>query len=114
MGKYPVVNLTLKSAKQSTFESAYYKFKEEIAEEFGRHHAFPRPYWINTSSNEIIKDMVGRADREMRVQLEMLLDGKTMDIPIHEEITYVDMYESGENLWNFLYFTGYLTKAEEI
>ena len=100
MGKYPVVNLTLKSAKQSTFESAYYKFKEEIAEEFGRHHAFPRPYWINTSSNE--------------VQLEMLLDGKTMDIPIHEEITYADMYESGENLWNFLYFTGYLTKAEEI
>lgn len=75
--------------------------------------AFPRPYWINTSSNEIIKDMVGRADREMRGQLETLLDGKTMNIPVHEEITYADMYDNGENLWNFLYFTGYLTKAEE-
>ncbi|MDO4299673.1 MAG: AAA family ATPase [Lachnospiraceae bacterium] len=75
--------------------------------------AFPRPYWINTSSNEIIKDMVRRADREMRGQLEMLLDGKTMGIPVHEEITYADMYENGENLWNFLYFTGYLTKTEE-
>ncbi|MDO4305912.1 MAG: AAA family ATPase [Eubacteriales bacterium] len=76
-------------------------------------NAFPRPYWSNTSSNAIIKDMVGRADREMRGHLEMLLDGKTMDIPVHEEITYGDMYENGDNLWNFLYFTGYLTKKEE-
>ena len=37
MGKYPVINLTLKSAKQNTFESAYYKLKEEIGEEFKRH-----------------------------------------------------------------------------
>ena len=75
--------------------------------------AFPRPYWINTSSNQIIKDMVQRADREMRGQLETLLDGKAMEISVHEEITYADMYDNGENLWNFLYFTGYLTKAEE-
>ncbi|MCI5510030.1 MAG: ATP-binding protein [Eubacterium sp.] len=75
--------------------------------------AFPRPYWINTSSNQIIKDMVQRADREMRGQLETLLDGKAMEIPVHEEITYADMHDNGENLWNFLYFTGYLTKAEE-
>ena len=39
MGKYPVINLTLKSAKQNSFKSAYYKIKEEIAEEFDRHYA---------------------------------------------------------------------------
>ncbi len=75
--------------------------------------AFPRPYWINTSSNEIIKDMVKRADRKMKEQLETLLNGNMLDIPVHEEVTYGDMYDSGENLWNFLYFTGYLTKKEE-
>ena len=32
MGQYPVIALTLKSAKQSSFDSAYYKLKEEIAE----------------------------------------------------------------------------------
>ena len=32
---------------------------------------------------------------------------------IHEEVTYGDMYSSGEDLWNFLYFTGYLTKESE-
>lgn len=66
--------------------------------------AFPRPYWINTSSNDIIKNMIARADREMKGQIETLLAGKTMDIQVHEEVTYEDMKEIGENLWNFLIF----------
>ena len=34
-----------------------------------------------------------------------------MDIPVHEEVTYDDMGVSVDHLWNFLYFTGYLTKT---
>ena len=37
MGEYPVINLTLKSAKQPTFESAYGKMRNAIADEFQRH-----------------------------------------------------------------------------
>ena len=76
-------------------------------------NAFPRPYWINTSSNDIIKDMIAGADRETKMQIEMLLSGGTLDIQVHEEVTYEDMRSRGENLWNFLYFTGYLTKKSE-
>lgn len=75
--------------------------------------AFPRPYWVNTSSNDIIRNLIARADRSVKNQIELLLAGDTLDIPVHEEITYADIYESSENLWNFLYFTGYLTKADE-
>ena len=75
--------------------------------------AFPHPYWINTSPNDIIKDLIARADRETKGQIETLLNGGTLDIHVHEEITYEDMRGSGENLWNFLYFTGYLTKKSE-
>ena len=75
--------------------------------------AFPRPYWINTSSNDIIKDLIMRADRETKGQIEELLNGGTLDVQVHEEVTYGDMHSSGENLWNFLYFTGYLTKESE-
>lgn len=75
--------------------------------------AFPRPYWVNTSSNQIIHDMISRADTMTRNQIEALLNGKTMDIPVHEEITYDDLEDIGDNLWNFLYFTGYLTKESE-
>ena len=76
-------------------------------------NAFPRPYWVNTSSNDIIRDMIAGADREMQMQIEGLLSGGTLDVQVHEEVTYGDMHSRGENLWNFLYFTGYLTKQSE-
>lgn len=40
MGKYPVMNLTLKSAKQENFETACYALQAEIASEFDRHRNF--------------------------------------------------------------------------
>ncbi len=76
-------------------------------------NAFPHPYWINTSSNDIIKDLIARADRETKRQIETLLAGGVLDIQVHEEVTYGDMHSNGENLWNFLYFTGYLTKESD-
>ena len=76
-------------------------------------NAFTRPYWVNTSSNDIVKNLVLRADRETKGQIETLLTGNTLDIPVHEEITYTDIYENDVNLWNFLFFTGYLTKTDE-
>lgn len=76
-------------------------------------HAYPRPYWANTSSNDIIRTLVRQADRETKVQIEELLAGGTVEIRVHEEITYGDIAQSTENLWNFLFFTGYLTKIGE-
>ncbi len=76
-------------------------------------NSYPKPYWVNTSSNEIIRDMISRADWETKNQMEQLVNGGRINICVHEEITYEDMYASGENIWNFLYFTGYLTKRGE-
>ncbi len=75
--------------------------------------AFPRPYWVNTSSNDVIKDLVAGADRETKGQMEILLQGEALEIQVHEEVTYADMQNSGGNLWMFLLFTGYLTKESE-
>lgn len=77
-------------------------------------NAFPRPYWANTSSNDIIRTMIQRANQETRGQIEALLSGETMEVQIHEDITYEDIEENSGHLWNFLYFTGYLTKRGEI
>ena len=69
---------------------------------------FPKPYWSNTSSNSIINELVEEADEETRDEIEQLIAGETLEKPIHEDITYGDVHESKDNLWNFLYFTGYL------
>ncbi|MBR1628349.1 MAG: AAA family ATPase [Lachnospiraceae bacterium] len=74
---------------------------------------FPEPYWANTSGNAIIKDLVEQADEETKEELEKLIAGGTIEKRIHEDITYDDIYQSRENLWNFLFFTGYMRKVSE-
>lgn len=78
----------------------------------GNEDAFPKPYWSNTSGNSIVKDLVENANIEVRGEIESLIDGGTIEKQIHEEITYGDIYQSEDNLWNFLFFTGYLKKVE--
>ena len=77
------------------------------------HMKFPQPYWANTSSNQIIKDMIWQANDEMKRELDILIHGGTIEKQIHEDITYDDIHESEDNLWNFLFFTGYMKKVSE-
>ncbi len=76
-------------------------------------NAFGRPYWANTSSNEIVRDLIRKADNTARAELEILMAGGTIRKPIHEDITYEDIQSNQDNLWNFLFFTGYLKKVSE-
>lgn len=73
---------------------------------------YPRPYWANTSSNSIIKDLIENAGDSVKAELEDLMMQKTITKPLHEEITYEDIYNSSDNLWNFLLFTGYLKAVD--
>ena len=75
--------------------------------------AFPKPYWSNTSSNSIVKDLIEGANQDTKKEIENLLAGGTIEKPVHEDITYDDIHKSGDNLWNFLFFTGYLKKVGE-
>lgn len=68
----------------------------------------PKPYWSNTSSNSIVRELVERADASVRSEIEELTAGHAIEKPVHEDITYEDVYKSQDNLWNFLLFTGYL------
>ncbi len=69
---------------------------------------FPKPYWSNTSSNSIVRDLVEKADEKVKSEIERLIDGESIEKPVHEDITYEDIYRTQDNLWNFLFFTGYL------
>lgn len=75
--------------------------------------AFPKPYWSNTSSNSIIRELIEEADSEVKQEIEDLLAGGTIEKPIHEDITYENIHKTQDNLWNFLFFTGYLKKIKE-
>ncbi len=70
--------------------------------------AFPKPYWSNTSSNSIVRELVETADEGVKGEIERLIAGEVIEKPVHEDITYGDIYRTQDNLWNFLFFTGYL------
>ena len=74
---------------------------------------FAKPYWSNTSSNSIVRNLVEHADLSAKQEIERLIEGGTIEKPIHEDITYDDMDSTQDNLWNFLFFTGYLKKISE-
>lgn len=75
--------------------------------------ALPKPYWSNTSSNSIVRTLVEKADLSVKQEIESLIEGRTIMKPVHEDITYEDMYSTQNHLWNFLFFTGYLKKVSE-
>lgn len=74
---------------------------------------FAKPYWSNTSSNSIVRHLIEHADLSVRQEIEGLIEGGTITKPIHEDITYDDMHSTQDNLWNFLFSTGYLKKIRE-
>jgi len=70
-------------------------------------------HWVNTSSNDLIKDVLGKSDNKVKVELESLIEGKVLEKKINENIVMEEVNTNSENIWSFLLFTGYL-KVNEI
>jgi len=73
----------------------------------------PEPHWANTSSNDIVRSLIDRADDEAKAELEILIAGGAISKAVHEDVTYDEMHKNADNLWNFMFFTGYLKKTGE-
>ena len=76
-------------------------------------NTLPSSYWANTSSNSIVKSLIEKADLTTKQEIEKLIAGETIEKPIHEDITYDEIYKTMDNLWNFMFFTGYLKKVDQ-
>jgi hypothetical protein len=72
-----------------------------------------RPYWIDTSSNDLVRELLLASPRGVDADLETLLAGGSLDKHIDESIVLRDLAARSDALWSFLLFTGYL-KAVEI
>ena len=51
---------------------------------------FPASYWANTSSNSVVRDLVEQIDDEegeLKEELEYLMNGGTIEKPIHDTIS---------------------------
>ena len=67
-----------------------------------------RPYWLNTSGNSILKDLLTKVDRRRQKELEGLLHGIGVESPVMEEVVYSDLTDSRDALFMMLMTAGYL------
>ena len=73
----------------------------------------PEAYWANTSGNDIVKKLIRNADEVTKNEVEMLINGGTIEKMLNANITYNELDESTNNVWSMLFFTGYLTHVKE-
>jgi len=73
----------------------------------------PSKEWANSSSNQIIRELIEMADEKSRSEIEALIQGGTVTYPLREDIVYGEIKSNPTNLWSFLFFTGYLKKVSE-
>ncbi|HRI68850.1 MAG TPA: AAA family ATPase, partial [Polyangium sp.] len=76
------------------------------------HEGLLKPYWVNTSSADLIEHLAAKRGLGLTQKSEALLRGEAIDMPIDSNIVLRDIDKSEDALWNFLLFAGYLKPVE--
>ncbi len=69
-------------------------------------------YWYNSSSDRILREAFAKKDNAFKETLYNLINGETIREPIKSETTYLDLQKSGDAVWSFLLYSGYLSLRE--
>ena len=69
----------------------------------------PMPYWVHTSGNYILKQLLSHADCLRIKELQGLLEGKTVTVSLNETVMYDQIEKDASALYTLLLTTGYLT-----
>jgi hypothetical protein len=67
-----------------------------------------KPYWINTSSNDLAIDLILKGGTKVHEQLAILLQGKTITESLDNHIVYNNIEQNRAAIWTLLVMTGYL------
>jgi len=74
-----------------------------------KNHGKLQPYWINTSNNDIIINLVNQADATIKADFEQLLLGESVTKHINENVVFATLLTAADSVWSMLLFSGYLT-----
>ncbi|MCP4150198.1 MAG: AAA family ATPase [bacterium] len=77
----------------------------------GRSSEEPEPYWLNTSDNQIIDTLLSNGGKELRVELELLIRGESIEKVVDENIILKQVASREDFLWSFLLMGGYLKQT---
>ena len=71
------------------------------------------PYWVNTSSNDLIK-LVLKNSSTIKEKIERLLKDEEIEVPINLETVIVGIENNENNIWGLMLGTGYLKVVQVV
>lgn len=72
-----------------------------------------KTYWLNTSDNQLIKNVLIHAGEDVKSDLELLLVGQSIDKEVEEAVIIPGIERNSRAVWSLLLFTGYLTYSKQ-
>ena len=73
-----------------------------------------KEYWINSSGNRLIKDLIRKSSAEFKDGVLELIKGEDITSEIEEDLVFDQIDGREENIWTLLLFSGYLKWVEQI
>jgi len=67
-----------------------------------------KPYWVNTSDNSLVKELLIRSSVKFKHSFELLLEGKVVGQFIDENFVFSELKNNETAIWSLLLMTGYL------
>ena len=71
------------------------------------------PYWVNTSSNDLIK-LILKNSETVKEKIERLLKDEAIEVKIDLETVIVGIENNEDNIWGLMLGTGYLKVVETV
>jgi len=65
-------------------------------------------YWVNTSGNDLVKELCLKADENVKQEIQILTQGGYIQKAINDNIVFADIDKDPDALWSFLLHCGYL------
>lgn len=73
-----------------------------------------KTYWADTSSNALVSELVRTGTPELKMQVEELLAGRSLELEFEEQVIFEQLKKKKGAIWSLLVATGYLKPEERI
>lgn len=71
-----------------------------------------KPHWVNTSSNDLIRECLSNISKDNYEELMKLIKGENIEIKLEENISF-EILDTPTTVWNLMLFSGYLSLTEK-
>ncbi|NBH36846.1 hypothetical protein D3Z58_25980, partial [Clostridiaceae bacterium] len=110
LGEYGL--LEQKQSVQDWYDGFTFGKREDIYNPWSIIHYLDKrrfsAYWANSSSNRLVGKLIREGDRDIKIAMEDLLKGESLQVKMDEQIVFDQLGKKENAIWSLLLASGYL------